>query len=176
MADVTHLPYFTPGGERLVPVASFPSQFIAELAANALHTEGIPAIVLGANAAALGAPANGILGTQLHVPLTFLAHARELLADSSRPPPNAVPWTCPSCSERVPGNFDVCWNCGTARTGEPDPDFRSAITFNPLCEHCGYLLYGLPTHRCPECGKEFTPPPSSPPGTPVPTPAGPGPR
>ncbi|MCG3136956.1 MAG: hypothetical protein HJJLKODD_00797 [Phycisphaerae bacterium] len=25
------------------------------------------------------------------------------------------------------------------------------------CQHCGYLLAGLCTHRCPECGTEFDP-------------------
>lgn len=25
------------------------------------------------------------------------------------------------------------------------------------CQHCGYLLRGLPTRRCPECGREFDP-------------------
>lgn len=24
------------------------------------------------------------------------------------------------------------------------------------CERCGYLLYGLPENRCPECGEEFS--------------------
>jgi hypothetical protein len=25
---------------------------------------------------------------------------------------------CPHCGEEVPGNFDVCWSCGGAMTGE----------------------------------------------------------
>ncbi len=24
-------------------------------------------------------------------------------------------WTCPSCSEKNPGNFELCWNCATPR-------------------------------------------------------------
>ena len=24
-------------------------------------------------------------------------------------------WSCPACGEQVPGNFDVCWNCGEDR-------------------------------------------------------------
>ncbi len=26
--------------------------------------------------------------------------------------------TCPHCGEQAPGNFEVCWNCGQAITGE----------------------------------------------------------
>jgi hypothetical protein len=26
-------------------------------------------------------------------------------------------WTCPSCSEKNPGNFELCWNCDTPRPG-----------------------------------------------------------
>jgi hypothetical protein len=24
-------------------------------------------------------------------------------------------WTCPSCSEKNPGNFELCWNCNSPR-------------------------------------------------------------
>jgi hypothetical protein len=26
-------------------------------------------------------------------------------------------WTCPSCSEKNPANFEICWNCNTPRPG-----------------------------------------------------------
>jgi len=26
-------------------------------------------------------------------------------------------WTCPSCSEKNPGNFELCWNCSAPRPG-----------------------------------------------------------
>jgi hypothetical protein len=26
-------------------------------------------------------------------------------------------WKCPSCSEINPGNFEICWQCQTARPG-----------------------------------------------------------
>ena len=29
------------------------------------------------------------------------------------------PWTCPGCTETVPGHFDVCWSCGAPRPAEP---------------------------------------------------------
>lgn len=28
-------------------------------------------------------------------------------------------WKCPQCGETVPGTFDVCWKCLTAKDGEP---------------------------------------------------------
>jgi hypothetical protein len=27
-----------------------------------------------------------------------------------------TPWTCPNCSEKVPGNFDVCWKCQSPKS------------------------------------------------------------
>lgn len=30
---------------------------------------------------------------------------------------NVGPWRCARCAESVPGNFDVCWNCGADRQG-----------------------------------------------------------
>jgi hypothetical protein len=28
---------------------------------------------------------------------------------------DAADWTCPSCSEKNPGNFELCWKCNAAR-------------------------------------------------------------
>jgi hypothetical protein len=33
-------------------------------------------------------------------------------------------WKCAKCGNRVPGNFQVCWNCGTSQDGAEDPGFR----------------------------------------------------
>ena len=35
-------------------------------------------------------------------------------------------WRCSNCSESIDSSFEVCWNCGTSSTGEPDQDFRRA--------------------------------------------------
>ena len=32
-------------------------------------------------------------------------------------------WRCGNCAETVEGDFEVCWNCGTSNTGQPDLDF-----------------------------------------------------
>lgn len=33
-------------------------------------------------------------------------------------------WECKKCRERIEGDFDVCWNCGTTRDGVEDPSFQ----------------------------------------------------
>ncbi len=33
-------------------------------------------------------------------------------------------WTCLKCHEQVEENFEVCWNCGSAKDGTEDPSFR----------------------------------------------------
>ncbi len=30
-------------------------------------------------------------------------------------PQSHADWSCPNCHEEVPGEFEVCWNCQTAR-------------------------------------------------------------
>ena len=33
-------------------------------------------------------------------------------------------WACRACGQGNGKAFDVCWNCGTSRTGTPDPAFE----------------------------------------------------
>ncbi len=33
-------------------------------------------------------------------------------------------WICASCDEEQEDGFEACWNCGTSRSGEVDPDFE----------------------------------------------------
>ena len=41
--------------------------------------------------------------------------AMEILGAIYYAPPSAeANWRCPKCSQEVPSNFDVCWNCGTS--------------------------------------------------------------
>jgi hypothetical protein len=35
-------------------------------------------------------------------------------------------WHCLKCHEEVEDSFDICWNCGTALGGNPDPSFQKA--------------------------------------------------
>ena len=42
--------------------------------------------------------------------------AWELLRQMRSPEPTvAADWTCPTCGEAVPGNFEGCWQCGEDR-------------------------------------------------------------
>lgn len=66
-------------------------------------------------------------------------------------------WKCAECGESVPADFDICWNCGTDRSGVSDPEFKPAVGFTPQCGSCGYLLIGLESLVCPECGNPFDP-------------------
>ena len=34
-------------------------------------------------------------------------------------------WLCPHCGEEIEEQFDQCWKCGTARSGSPNPSFRT---------------------------------------------------
>jgi hypothetical protein len=36
-------------------------------------------------------------------------------------------WKCVKCGEDVEEGFDICWNCGTSATGEPDADFHREL-------------------------------------------------
>ncbi len=46
--------------------------------------------------------------------------------------------------------MQTCWGLLRCRLQLHDLD-------GPRCFGCGYLLIGLPTNRCPECGREFDP-------------------
>jgi hypothetical protein len=48
------------------------------------------------------------------------------LADVAEEPAseeNLPAWNCPQCKKSVPGTFDICWNCFTARDGQVDSEF-----------------------------------------------------
>jgi hypothetical protein len=40
---------------------------------------------------------------------------QNILLESPDPPPRGEPWKCPACASRVPGTFDICWQCGAER-------------------------------------------------------------
>jgi hypothetical protein len=57
-----------------------------------------------------------------------------------------VMWICPKCTEEMEPGFDTCWNCGTSRTGEENPDFEpeevpiGATGRDVECLRCGRAL------------------------------------
>ena len=42
-----------------------------------------------------------------------------LLKSASSKTSSQVDWTCPSCAEVNPGNFELCWNCGASAPDAP---------------------------------------------------------
>jgi hypothetical protein len=40
-------------------------------------------------------------------------------------------WECSKCRERHEDFFEVCWKCGTSKTGVEDPGFRTADQIDP---------------------------------------------
>lgn len=59
--------------------------------------------------------------------------------------PMVVALTCPRCgaSQELLAGRSRCAECGLSLRIEIDEEY---------CEKCGYLLYGLTSNRCPECG------------------------
>ncbi|GIW87344.1 MAG: hypothetical protein KatS3mg108_1668 [Isosphaeraceae bacterium] len=43
-------------------------------------------------------------------------------------------WSCPKCSSEVEDSFEVCWNCGTSKTGVEDPNFVTADAMPPIVD------------------------------------------
>ncbi len=84
-------------------------------------------------------------------------------------------WRCPICRAMVDGPLQSCWQCGTSREGQPDPDFKTAVEVGPRthCPQCQYPYEGLSSDRCPECGEPIdrntvdTPTAGAPPADPV---------
>jgi hypothetical protein len=90
-----------------------PTLLDAQLAVDALSSLGIVSHIFNANAAgALGEVP--FMHAQPEVWVeddTQEFHAREVLADFLNVRPGAEK-ICPHCSERNPGNFLSCWQCG----------------------------------------------------------------
>jgi hypothetical protein len=67
-------------------------------------------------------------------------------------------WKCPQCKEEVPGSFDICWNCGTDKSGVENPEFAEQKTEANVdaaaVEATRVIQTG--TARCSVCGSART--------------------
>jgi hypothetical protein len=138
-------------------VYSVKDDSVIEIIRNLLAQEGIETTVLNVSTGSL-------LG---EVPFFSAAPEIWILRDEDEPRARAIvgdyesgaiqdqltrePWKCPRCGELVEGQFTECWNCTLDGDDDPDPREDSQAR----CAECGYLLWGLPTRRCPECGTKF---------------------
>lgn len=52
---------------------------------------------------------------------------------------------------------------GLGKLARMNNEWRDEWRDPAICPNCGYLLYGLPAKRCPECGEAFTGPVPQPP-------------
>jgi rRNA maturation endonuclease Nob1 len=83
-----------------------------------LYEAQVPYVVVGATrAAAVGVGASASVFNRLLVPREFFFDALHCVATSGTPSIAQRPteWSCSVCDERVPANFDICWNCGASR-------------------------------------------------------------
>lgn len=112
-----------------VRIGMFENSTEAHAARAALEVAGIASFVDGdAAATALNHIGSALGGIKLRVAAEDAEAASRIIhpqddADSQNKKKTA--WRCPQCSESVEAGFEVCWSCGTSRTGEPDPTFST---------------------------------------------------
>lgn len=108
----------------LITIANYSLPYQAELARNALERAGM-AVVLSSSETAL----LSLTSCKLEVTPGDFDRAREVLRElaAERTGPPQPPWTCPKCRAECTDEFDVCFQCGTARDGTEDPDFAAQV-------------------------------------------------
>jgi hypothetical protein len=119
----------------LVRVASYVNVPRAELARNALEREGIPTVLGNVNLVLWQWEySNATGGVSVQVRRGDAPHAHALLtASRAEPSEDRPPWTCPSCGQRIAGEWDVCWHCGSSLDGplaESPPDQPNATAIS----------------------------------------------
>ena len=107
--------------DELVRVASYLDLPRADLARMALAREGIPASLGNANYLYWSWDhSNAVGGVTVHVRRGDARLARKVLATARAKPSESLrPWTCPSCGQRIAGQWDACWRCGSIADGTP---------------------------------------------------------
>ena len=81
--------------------------------ANVLEGHGIPCQIRGEERrTVIGELPPHECWPELWVDEARAAEAREIIAGDVVAQPA---WTCPLCGEKLEGQFDVCWRCGTDR-------------------------------------------------------------
>lgn len=81
-----------------------------------LEEAGIPTFVRNEALSVTEAPIPNFLPTLCVVKDEDFEQALELIQRRSRElaETSTEERTCPACGEQVPGNFELCWNCGAA--------------------------------------------------------------
>jgi len=86
-----------------------------------LYQNGIPYLLGSSGLSNIYTGIGPYVEERLLVPQEFFFDALYALADATQPASTepAADWTCPECTESVPGGFDVCWKCGAFRPESP---------------------------------------------------------
>jgi hypothetical protein len=92
---------------------------------NVLQDEGIAAKVVGEalQTAAGELPIGWTTAPRLWVAQADYETARQIIDNwererqTAKPIQSPPPWVCSHCGEEVPGEFDICWNCQSAKPG-----------------------------------------------------------
>ncbi|NJR71644.1 MAG: DUF2007 domain-containing protein [Gammaproteobacteria bacterium] len=89
----------------------------AHLLRDLLRQAGIAAHVFNENAASL----IGFVPVSSSQPQVWIAqrhqesHAKDIIADYQNRAVDVSVWHCHACGESNPGEFELCWQCGSAK-------------------------------------------------------------
>lgn len=103
-----------------VTIARFALEHEAQIAAAKLEAAGVRTFLADAE---LGTMYGSYMGTasggvQVQVAASDVDRSREILVSGDQV--EVADWECPQCGTDVEGQFDICWNCSTARDDSLD--------------------------------------------------------
>jgi hypothetical protein len=107
----------------MTPVFSAPDLTRVSYARTLLEAAEIPCVIQNELTRTVGPSIYGFSHKTLLDPVlcvldeNHVAAAKDILSAQLGPEAEAGPeWACPACNESNPATFDLCWNCGAARS------------------------------------------------------------
>ena len=85
----------------------------ASLLQGLLESEGVPAVVHGADLVGGYSGVPKVCDVRLLVPQRYRGNAIAVLERYERERPGEAEWHCAACGERNAASFESCWNCGS---------------------------------------------------------------
>ena len=100
-------------------VASYVPDELLPQARGILYENNIPYVVNDAGLREVYGGAAPYAWVKVLVPEEFFLDAMHAFVEVSKgiEEPAEEEWICDSCGEKVPGNFTICWNCGSRQNG-----------------------------------------------------------
>ncbi len=132
--------------DALVRIGSYLDPPRADLAQMALAEEGIPTARGNGNFISwYWHYSNAVGGVVLYVRGRELERARQVLAAArSKFAESLPPWVCPSCRQRVAGQWDACWHCGCWADGTPSSPPVDGTAMQPSASDQGTSWWNVP--------------------------------